>query len=77
MRAFPLKQQPRLGPPQGENFLSLVGAAGGKYFLPGVSALQQTLLSGDKVSQYEVERAVDRASARLQMSQWLKMDAPT
>lgn len=77
MRAFPLKQQQRLGPPQGENFLSLVGAAGGKYFLPGVSALQQTLLSGDKESQYEVERAVDRASARLQMSQWLKMDAPT
>lgn len=48
-----------------------------KYFLTGVSTFQKTLLSGDKVSQYGVECAVDRASARLQMSQWLKMDAPT
>lgn len=64
-------------PLQEENSLGLIGAAGGKYFLTGVSTFQQTLLSGDKVSQYEVERAVDRASARLQMSHWLKMDAPT
>lgn len=67
----------RLASPREENSLSLIRAAGGKYFLTGVSAFQPTLLSGDKVSQYEVERAVDRASARLQMSQWLKMDAPT
>lgn len=67
----------RLASPREENSLSLIRAAGGKYFLTGVSTFQPTLLSGDKVSQYEVERAVDRASARLQMSQWLKMDAPT
>lgn len=67
----------RLASPREENSLSLIKAAGGKYFLTGVSTFQPTLLSGDKVSQYEVERAVDRASARLQMSQWLKMDAPT
>lgn len=40
--------------PQDEKSLSLIWAAGEKYFFTSVGTFQQTLLSGDKVSQYEV-----------------------
>lgn len=39
---------------QDKNSTSLVQAGGEKYFLAAVSAVQKTLLSGDKVNQYEV-----------------------